>query len=168
MGGLMFPDGKKRKPAKPAQVDGPAFPKPAPKRPPMKPGQRRRTYVKAKRDGHRGNPNPAPQAFAKPAGRAYDTPFMAEVRKLPCKLKGKEGHNCTGRSQADHAGRRPPGRKCDDRETIPMCPAAHDERTNSIGYFKGYDKTRMRNWCDDRIAEVQAKLSWVPVAEVAA
>lgn len=167
MGGLMFPDGKKRKPAKPAQVDGPAFPKPAPKRPPMKSGQRRRTHVKAKRDGHRGNPSPAPQAFPKPAGRAYDTPYLLEVKRLPCKLKGKEGHTCDSRSQADHAGPRPRGRKCDDRECIPMCHSAHVQRTECTGYFKGWDKVRMKNWCGDRIAEVQAKLARVPVAEAA-
>jgi hypothetical protein len=166
---LKTPASRWRKPPRPAREVVPfAFPKPSPRLPPKKSGQQRRKYLAAKREGRRGDPSPPALAYPKPPGRAYDTPYMLEVKKLPCLLKGKPDHVCDGRSEADHAGLRPRGRKSNDRETIPMCPRAHRERTGFRGYFKTFDKVRMRNWCGDRIAEVQAKLAWVPVATEAA
>lgn len=176
MGGLKFPGAgtKRRKPPKPNLTEGFALPKPTrrgprpAKRMEQRTALRRLTRINPKRSGHRGNPNPAPQAFPKPAGRAYDTPYLLEVKKLPCLLKGKPGHVCDGPSEADHGGERPYGRKCDDRKSLPFCPGGHRQRQRYQGYFKGWDKVRMRHWLEDRIAEVQAKLSWVPVATEAA
>jgi hypothetical protein len=61
---------------------------------------------------------------------------------------------------ADHAGRRPYGRKSHDTEVIPLCEQCHLDRTSasevSGGAFAGMTPAQRRAWCDERIAEVQA------------
>lgn len=92
----------------------------------------------------------------KPPGRKRDREYMLAVKRMPCCAPSGVPVSCFGPVQADHAGRRPVGRKCDDRETIPLCAKHHRQRTDYTGIFGGWDAERMRAWCDERIAETQA------------
>lgn len=97
-------------------------------------------------------------AFPKPAGREYDEEYLAEVRTLACLLRDVPDHRCDGRTQADHAGRRPLGRKSDDDEGIPLCPTAHKERQTYTGWCAGLDDRGMRLVMTTAIAETRARV----------
>lgn len=84
---------------------------------------------------------------------------MMRVKQLPCAARILLGHCCNGPIEAHHAGRRPIGRKCDDRETIPLCSLAHRHRTNRIGLFRAWKPEALRAWENARIAETQARLA---------
>lgn len=78
--------------------------------------------------------------------RVSDPVFMAWVRELPCLLRYTG--QCRGRIEADHAGKRPLGRKADDTTCIPLCGRHHRERTDYRGAFATMDAETMRVWCD--------------------
>ena len=88
--------------------------------------------------------------------RVRDPLFLAFVHTLSCAASGIDGHVCEGRIEADHAGRRPLGRKADDRTTIALCSLAHRQRTDFAGPFRSWDGARMRTWLDEQIAITQA------------
>lgn len=100
------------------------------------------------------------------SGRVRDRNYLLAVKELPCCLAGLG--NCSGPIEADHAGRRPLGRKCSDDEAIPLCQKHHRERTDGYGFFLNASATTpdgpvpmsgwQREWCDRRIAETQARL----------
>lgn len=71
---------------------------------------------------------------------------MLLVKKLPCVALGLETGKCRGPIEADHAGRRGTGQKCDDRETIPLCSYHHRCRHGFAGPFKGWVQEQMREW----------------------
>ncbi len=80
---------------------------------------------------------------------------MIAVKKLPCCVRHAP-HDllsknlitpCSGRVEADHAGRHGLGQKADDRTCIPMCRAHHRERTDYRGTFRGFDANDMRRFC---------------------
>lgn len=103
--------------------------------------------------------------------RVRDPAYMELVRALPCALSwlsALEGAPaiwaCLGPVEADHAGPRPLGRKCHDRETIPLCSRHHRQRTDYRGYFRGWDGARMRQWCDEQIANARAKVERLEAA----
>jgi hypothetical protein len=78
---------------------------------------------------------------------------MLWVKSQPCCARFIS--YCDGPIEADHAGRRGLGQKCDDRECIPLCAKHHRERTDMRGAFGGFHAERMREWLDRRIAETQ-------------
>lgn len=84
--------------------------------------------------------------------RQRDLDYMAFVRGRPC-IVGAQADigGCEGRTEADHAGRRPLGRKCSDRDTIPLCSKHHRDRTDLRDFFAGWSATEMRAWLDAAI-----------------
>ena len=78
--------------------------------------------------------------------RERDIPYMLWVKSLPCVASLLPMGPCGGVVEADHAGRRGLGMKCDDRETIPICTEHHRQRTDFSGAFKTWDRDRMRAW----------------------
>lgn len=126
-------------------TDGFKFPKPGPRRPPMKPGQQRRKRINAKR------------ATARRTSFVRDEQWKADVRQLACVVHidphdcrwppGVE-HRCDP-SHIDHAlgkDRRGLGQKTDDTRTVPMCRMAHDAYEFGTGIFKGATKEQRRTW----------------------
>lgn len=95
--------------------------------------------------------------------RQRDTSFMLRVKLLPCSAQDMGG--CSGIIEADHAGRRPLGRKCNDSECIPLCQLHHRQRTDLSGPFKAWTRQEMREWLDLNISLTQAVLL-LPPAEV--
>lgn len=87
-------------------------------------------------------------------GRVHDPEHLRSVRALPCCAPGA-GDSCVGVIEADHVGRRPVGRKCNDRETIPLCTLHHAERHALAGPFKGWGRERMREWLEQKLRETQ-------------
>lgn len=89
--------------------------------------------------------------------RARDVDFMLRVKTLPC--LARDLSECSGPTEADHAGRRPMGRKCSDRETVPLCSLHHRQRTDFSGPFKSWNGLQMRAWLDEAILTTQLRLS---------
>lgn len=101
---------------------------------------RQKTRMKQRRDTRRKSE------------RVYDTSWMLLVKRLPCCAAQLDVHTtCQGVVEADHAGLRPMGRKCSDKDTIPLCSKHHRERTDFRGTFKTWDGARMRAWLDAQI-----------------
>lgn len=130
---------------------------------------RRKTRIKSRGDNGYRN-------------RTRDWAFMAWVRRQPCSARnilvsypsmrthhlvtgvpvGEEilvpSTPCSGRVEADHAGKKPAGwRKAPDRTCIPMCKKHHRERETFSGMFRHWDKESMRRWLDARIAVTQGE-----------
>lgn len=51
------------------------------------------------------------------------------------------------------------GRKADDRSAAPLCRAHHDQRHDLRGYFKGFDRDRMRAWKEWAVTTTRALLA---------
>lgn len=79
---------------------------------------------------------------------------MLWVKTLPCSCIGWS--RCSGVVEADHAGKRGLGQKCDDRETIPMCSQHHHDRHAFSGLFRSHDAARMRKFLDYQISRTRA------------
>lgn len=88
-----------------------------------------------------------------------DPEYMERVRQLPCFVACCFLEVCDGPIEADHAGRRPMGRKCSDRETVPLCSLHHRQRTDFSGPFKSWNGLQMRAWLDEAILTTQLRLS---------
>jgi len=99
-----------------------------------------------------------------------DREYLLAVKGLPCLLEGthfavvRDGDfydvafPCEGPVEADHAGARPLGRKCNDVEAIPLCRLHHRQRTDGTGLFAGVSREALRMWLTTAIAETQARL----------
>jgi hypothetical protein len=81
--------------------------------------------------------------------RARDLPYMAWVRTLSCAAYGIGP--CSGRIEADHAGRRALSQKADDRTCIPLCTQHHRQRGSFAGPFLEWDQVRMRRWLEENV-----------------
>lgn len=97
---------------------------------------------------------------AKPrrSGRVRNRAHLIAVKMLPCCVAFLG--DCNGPTEADHAGKRPLGRKCSDLETIPLCRKHHRDRTDGRGVFWRMAAMCLRDWCDQRIAETQRLLGY--------
>lgn len=95
--------------------------------------------------------------------RPRDFAHMGMVKQLPCILRDVEGAgDCSSRLvEADHAGERAYSQKAPDGTTIPMCRRHHQDRTDSTGYFEGFDAAMMREWCDQAIDATNLKTDWL-------
>jgi hypothetical protein len=163
---LKTPASRWRKPPKPArEVVAFAHPKPAPRpRKDPKPmargaGIQRKTWMKQRRGERRGDPNPAPLAFAKPAGRAYDDDYRAAVLAEPCLMLDVPGHQCDTRTTGDHPSSGARGRKADDKFMVPFCWSIHKQRQWATGIFEGVGKYAMRMIMTTAAAETQARVA---------
>lgn len=98
--------------------------------------------------------------------RDRDFAYMAWVKSQRCRVAVDLGSDlyCTvptktgrrGTSEADHAGYEPAlSMKCDDAETIPLCPLHHRHKTDRTGYFAGWSRERLRAWLDEQIRTVR-------------
>lgn len=86
--------------------------------------------------------------------RDRDRDYLDFIRWCKCCLHDASEFACSGRVEADHAGPRPKGQKCDDTEAIPLCTTHHRHRTGTInraGHFKEWTKQQIREWCDRQI-----------------
>lgn len=97
------------------------------------------------------------------SGRVRNRAYLELVHRLPCyALTTVPGHRCEGPIEADHAGRRPLGRKADDDTCIPLCRLAHRQRTDWSGPFRSWTKIQMREWLERAVfwtRKVVAKLA---------
>jgi hypothetical protein len=107
---------------------------------------KRRTWMRRRRTTRRRS------------GRVHDAAFLADVHTLPCLLQDVPDHECDGPVQADHAGKRPFGRKADDDTSIPLCPTGHHQRQTYSGWCAGLDKHGMRLVLVTAIAETRVRL----------
>src|SRR4051812_40559530 len=81
------------------------------------------------------------RATPRRSGRVRDRDYLLAVKTLPCMFATAAwGPPCKGPIEADHAGQRPFGRKCNDDEAVPLCQKHHRERTDYTGPFAGFDK----------------------------
>lgn len=85
--------------------------------------------------------------------RVRDSAYLVAVKSLPCRARGLSP--CEGVVEADHQGRRPMGRKCNDDEAVPLCTLHHRQRTDWTGPFKDWTGEEMRAWLLDGIRETQ-------------
>jgi hypothetical protein len=96
----------------------------------------------------RSAPPPKKRTRERRSERVRDAEYLAWVRTQPCAYRAYDErigntlsyglwHVCpkNTRIEAHHAGRRPMGRKCNDREAVPLCHESHDELTN-LGWPK--------------------------------
>lgn len=119
-----------------------------------------RTRINAARKGARKGARTRKKSTYKLRDR--DIAFMLWVKSLRCfafEIGMETGHRCGGVVEADHAGARGLGMKCDDRETIPICTEHHRQRTDFSGAFKTWNRDRMRSWlgaCLDLVREWSA------------
>ena len=106
-----------------------------------------------------------PRVRKKPrrSDRKRDPAYMSFVASLPCLLR--ETGKCHGRTEVDHAGKRPLGRKCSDRETVPLCSRHHQERTDYRGAFARFTAWQMRAWCEWAVAFTQERARLAGVLE---
>ncbi len=102
---------------------------------------RRKTYLRArsKMSSYRRRPR--------------DLDRMRWCRRQPCCARDLGG--CSGRVQADHAGRRGIGQKALDNTVIPMCETHHACRDAFNGVFKKWNQSKMRAWLIEKIAYYQ-------------
>jgi hypothetical protein len=100
------------------------------------------------------------RATRRKSERVRDTPWMLMVKRLPCCVRGMViATPCRGPVEADHVGRRPLGRKCNDQETIPLCRKHHRERTDWSGMFRTWQKEYMQNWLKVALGSTQLDVS---------
>lgn len=103
--------------------------------------------------------------------RERDIPYMLMVKKLPCAVRWMIEFTmhlpaiidtpCTGRVEADHAGRRGVKQKAADSTCIPMCTAHHDQRGNFSGVFKHFKQADMRRWLLAAIENTRQEVAWM-------
>jgi len=114
------------------------FAKPTPRRAPMKPGQQRRSYIRARR------PRRLDTAQSNPA-------FLQWLHGEPC-CAGDLGP-CTGPIEAHHAGPKPGiAMKSPDATAVPICRGHHRAVTERRGPFAGKTREEMRATQDEWIA----------------
>jgi hypothetical protein len=119
-----------------------AFPKPEAKRAPLRAGQHRRKYIRARR----------PKRLDR-AGS--DIARLDWTRAQPCMLWGPE---CQGRSEAHHAGKNPGvGMKAGDATAVPLCGRHHRQITDKTGRFRSMSREEMRDLQDEWVADAQAR-----------
>ena len=90
--------------------------------------------------------------------RQRDFVFLAWVHTQECRVarQAASAFDCDGPIEADHAGKRPMGRKADDDTCIPLCRGHHVGRHAVRGmWFEGFTRAEMRQWLDDAIAETR-------------
>lgn len=110
----------------------------------------RKTYPK------RSAPPKRRRATPRRSGRVRDEVYLDWIHGEMCRVARQScsSEECDGPIEADHAGRRPMGRKADDSTCIPLCRKHHRERHAMSGYwFRDFDRDDMRRWLDDAIAE---------------
>lgn len=94
--------------------------------------------------------------------RVRDSAYLAWLHTRPCEvgedreLQRLPGALCEGAIEADHVGRRPLGRKCDDREAISLCRRHHADRHALRGVWAGMSVPERRAWLVEAVRRTQA------------
>jgi hypothetical protein len=118
---------------------------------------------------------PAKRTKPRRSERVRDPAYLERVRELPCVCAPPSSMGfdvlraardrvlyvwgpCAGPVEAHHAGDRPLGRKCGDRDTAPMCHGHHADWTAHAGPFRNETKATRREWSRTWIARTQAAL----------
>jgi hypothetical protein len=98
--------------------------------------------------------------FPKPRGRVHDQRFLDWCHLQPCVLGNVAGAQpCRyigGMPEANHAGKRPKGRKADDDTCLPMCNRHHEDYTLHLHFFAARPDGWRDAWRAQQIAIVQA------------
>ena len=89
--------------------------------------------------------------------RARDIAHMMAVKGLRCVAAHLS--ECSGPIEADHAGRRPLGRKADDDTCIPLCQLHHRQRTDFSGVFRSWNQKMMREFLEAAIKSTRRLLA---------
>lgn len=87
--------------------------------------------------------------------RKREPEYRRWIKLQPCCASGLS--QCYGEVEADHAGRRPYGRKADDNTCIPLCQRHHEQRASFHGPFKTWNQAMMRLWLHGHILVYQAQ-----------
>lgn len=95
-----------------------------------------------------------PSHLSKYRSRERDAPYMLWVKTLKCHAAHLSP--CFGSVEADHAGRRPTGRKAPDNTCIPMCQRHHAQRDAFKGVFRTWVQDEMRGWLAATVVRYQA------------
>jgi hypothetical protein len=91
--------------------------------------------------------------------RERHTDYMLWVKRQPCLMRRVWG-TCTGPVEADHAGRRPVGRKAHDSTCIPLCLYHH-----GVSRFpRCWEQAQRRAWLHAAVVYTQAVARSVGVA----
>lgn len=100
------------------------------------------------------------------SGRVLNASYLDQVRGMPCYVCGRPP-----RSEADHQGPHPLGRKSNDDEAVPMCGGpggCHQMRTDGYIWdrdaelWRRADAAQMRTWCDRAILITRLRLGYTP------
>lgn len=119
----------------------------------------------------------------KPTGRVRDQEYLRKVKTLVCCVRADwrarfpRPSDCEGVTEAAHVGQRGKGRKCDDREAIPLCGKHHRMLDQALGgslfagryatvegvtVFVGLSGTNLkvarRLWLDEQIGRTQTEM----------
>ena len=86
---------------------------------------------------------PRPHRILRSGGIPQNPQHREFVRSLPCILQADPRHECSGKIEAAHVGKRRRGQKSPDEESLPMCCRAH--RTGKYSFHKG-EKTFWSYW----------------------
>ena len=114
------------------------FAKPTPRKSPLKDGQHRRSYIRARR------PRRLDTAQSNPA-------FLQWLHGEPC--CAADLGPCMGPIEAHHAGPKPGiALKAPDATAVPICRGHHKAVTERRGSFAGKTREEMRELQDDWIA----------------
>lgn len=107
--------------------------------------------------GHLNGPVPMPPpAGERPErsryrGRERHVDYMLWVKRQPCLMRGVWG-TCSGRVEADHAGRRGAGRKAHDSTCIPLCHCHHQ----ASRFPRAWTQDQRRAWLRAAVVYTQA------------
>lgn len=102
------------------------------------------------------------RATTRRSKRIRDLVYLAwMIRTQPCAARGVGACGGGWVTEADHVGRRPLGRKCSDRETIPLCSAHHRDRHDG-NLLPGWSKARLRAWLDEQVRIHQERYAKEP------
>lgn len=87
--------------------------------------------------------------------RVRDTEYMLWIKQQRC--CARHSSDCDGPVEADHAGRRPTGRKSGDRSCIPLCTLHHMQRGSFSGVFRTWNQAMMRAWLEGHVLAYRAQ-----------
>lgn len=102
----------------------------------------------------RSAPPKRKRATPRRSERVHDRLFLDFVRGLPCAMAALG--RCYGRTEADHVGPRPLGRKADDDSAVPLCSRCHASRHALSGVFSGWTREALTAWCEYQINKTRA------------
>lgn len=100
-----------------------------------------------------------PRGRSKYARRPRELAFLSWLHELDCAVAVQlnDYRFCRWPIEADHLGEHGMGNKASDQSCAPICSRHHRDRHERRGFFKGWSKERMREWCDSTSSEYWAR-----------